>query len=215
MLPGKRGSGVVYNSKLSTDFLHQKYQSQAEKLISKYIVQGMFGWEITDIEITLTGGKFNSAGSKPSHFNIIIPIAFFRALKKSKMRRLEPVSRFKLTIPTKSLKIVINSLKKIKAIYAFEKEDLEEVILTGTVLSRRIINYNSVIVKDTGGLGFFHDEFEKYIFSDDLENEMPFYGNDPRNETKFIKTQLGGSLEMLDINTGKNKKSSRSKFKMK
>lgn len=58
--PLPKGSGLVYRSKLSTDFLHKKYQRQTERLVIKYAKQGVYGWEVTDAEIDLLDGRFDS-----------------------------------------------------------------------------------------------------------------------------------------------------------
>ncbi|MEG1141245.1 MAG: TetM/TetW/TetO/TetS family tetracycline resistance ribosomal protection protein, partial [Clostridia bacterium] len=45
--PLERGSGFKYVSKVSTDYLHLKYQRQVERLINYYAQQGLHGWELT------------------------------------------------------------------------------------------------------------------------------------------------------------------------
>lgn len=76
--PLERGSGFQYVSKVSTDYLHIKYQRQVERLIKYYSKQGLHGWELTDVEVALIDGQFDSMGSDPMHFNIITPLALFR-----------------------------------------------------------------------------------------------------------------------------------------
>ena len=211
--PLKKGSGLIYNSKLSTDYLHEKYQSQAEKLVQRYTKQGLYGWEITDAEISLINGKFNSAGSNPSHFNIIVPIALMRALKNSNMKILEPISYFKIITPTDTLTAVVQSLNSKGAIYEIEKEDKRKVVLVGEVTSKEIINYSTEIIKITSGRGAITSNLLRYGISRDQNVEMEYYGLDPRNETKFVKGEMKGSLEVFDTKIAKNKKASRSKFK--
>ncbi len=211
--PLKRWVWIVYNSKLSTDYLHKKYQTQAEKLVKKYIVQWLFWWELTDIEISLTNWKFNSAGSSPSHFNIITPIALMRAIKKSKIKILEPISKFKLITPTKNFNQVIKSLNSKTAIYEIKEENKDKTILEWEINSKNIINYNVEIVELTSGKWSFNSKLLKYEISKEQNIEMPYYGLDPRNETKFIKQDMKWSLEVLDLEWVKKKKASRSKFK--
>ncbi len=211
--PLENGSGLVYNSKLSTDYLHKKYQSQAKKLVKRYTKQGLYGWEITNAEISLINGKFNSAGSNPSHFNIIVPIALMRAIKNSNMKILEPVSKFKLISPIDTLTLIIQSLNNKGAIYKIVREDNNKVVLVGEVASKDVMNYSSEVIKLTGGKGFFSSDLLKYQLSRDQTIEMNYYGLDPRNETKFVRTEMKSSLKILDTKVAKNKKASRSKFK--
>ena len=44
--PLERGSGFSYVSKLSTDYMHLKYQRQIERLVNYYSRQGLHGWEL-------------------------------------------------------------------------------------------------------------------------------------------------------------------------
>ena len=69
--PLEPGAGFKYVSKISTDFLHLKYQRQIERLIKHYSKQGLKGFELTDIEVALVDGQFDSMGSDPMHFKII------------------------------------------------------------------------------------------------------------------------------------------------
>lgn len=60
--PTKRGAGVIYHSLLATDYLFTKYQKQVERLMHQYIKYGNYGWELTDIDISLIGGKCDNVG---------------------------------------------------------------------------------------------------------------------------------------------------------
>ena len=63
-------------------------------MINYYSKQGLNGWELTDMEVALIDGQFDSMGSDPMHFNIITPLALFRCLKQAKMKLLEPILKY-------------------------------------------------------------------------------------------------------------------------
>ena len=210
--PLPSGTGVVYNSKFSTDYLHKKYQSQAEKLIKHYIRQGLYGWEITDAEISLIDGRFNSAGSNPSHFNIIVPIALMRALKNSNIKILQPISTFKLITPKDYLSVILQSIKDKEGVFSIIKEEDNKVLLSGEMASKNVLNYQIEVVKLTSGRGVVTSELSRYEISNDQTVTMEYYGPDSRNEVKFIVGEMGGSLDAMDVEFSKKKKASRSKF---
>lgn len=211
IMPLDRGSGLIINSKYSTDFLHAKYQNQAKRLIEQYCKQGIFGWEITDAEISIVGGKFDSMGSDPQHFNICVPLALFRALKQAEEKTLEPIIQFDITSPTNSTNNIINYLYSKKAkINEFKQLD-ESVYINGSAPFEEMITFPIHLNKLTSGMGTYSYEFEKYKFSDKMVNFDKRYGPDPANEVKFVIADMKGSLAPLD-NEGTGKKPRRSKF---
>lgn len=209
--PLERGKGLVIDSKYSTDFLHVKYQNQAKRLIESYCKQGLYGWEITDAEISITGGKFDSMGSDPLHFNICVPLALFRALKLSKVKTLEPMIEFVVTTPSTTYNSVINYLYSKKAKIDNFKESNNFSQITGTVPFSEMTEFPIVLNKLSSGLGTYSYEFSKYKFSDEIQKFDKRYGPDPSNEVKFVISDMKASLASLD-NEGTGKKPRRSKF---
>ncbi|MDD2435899.1 MAG: TetM/TetW/TetO/TetS family tetracycline resistance ribosomal protection protein [Bacilli bacterium] len=210
--PLERGAGFKYVSKISTDFLHIKYQRQIERLIKHYSKQGLHGWELTDIEVALVDGQFDSMGSDPMHFNIITPLALFRSLKQAKMKLLEPISTFTVTTPQVSLSAVTKLLSNKSAIYQLTKNFDEIVTIEGEAPSANMMNFPVELSQVTTGRGTFSSYISKYEISHNQDVEIDYIGADPRNETTFLINDMRVSLEPLDKTLMKKKKESRSKF---
>lgn len=213
VVPLPCGSGFHYESKLSTDYLHKKYQRQTERLVKQYIRQGLFGWEVTDAAVYLVNGKFDSLGSEPKHFNIAVPLALMRALKKCKMEILEPISEFSIVIPEEQLHLITQYVISKGAIFEVTYNKKGTVTLNGEVPLRQIMDAPIVIAKLTSGLGLFYNKISKYnpSFHQNIENQ--YYGPDPRNEVRFVINDMKAGLDSLDPVMSKKKKVSRSKFK--
>lgn len=207
------GSGLVYQSKLSTDFLLQKYQRQTERLVREYIRQGVFGWEITDAEISLVDGRFDSMGSDPLHFNIAVPLALIRALKQAEMRILEPISRYTVIFPKEFLSEVIKTLTGFNGTFEITRDDSEEITIEGEARHRYMLDFSQILLGVTGGRGTHSNYLCRYEPSNDQKISKDYNGNDPRNETVFVINEMGGSLDALDKPFTKRKKESRSKHK--
>ena len=210
--PLERGSGFRYISKVSTDFLHLKYQRQVERLINYYHKQGLKGWELTDMEVALIDGQFDSMGSNPMHFNIITPLALFRCLKKSKMKLLEPILKYVITIPEKDLSSVIKSLSTKNAIYEITNRFDEIITIEGEAPASNMMNFPLELSMMTSGRGTYTSYISRYDISKNQESELEYIGADPRNETTFVINDMKSSLEPLDKVLMKKKKESRSKF---
>ena len=210
--PLERGSGFRYVSKVSTDFLHLKYQRQIERLINYYRKQGLKGWELTDMEVALIDGQFDSMGSDPMHFNIITPLALFRCLKQAKMKLLEPISKFIITIPENDLSSVIKLISSKNSTYEITKHFDEFITLEGEAPAANMLNFPLELSMTTSGRGTYSSFISQYEISKNQDASIDFIGPDPRNETTFVINDMKASMEPLDKTLMKKKKESRSKF---
>ena len=192
------GSGLVYESLVSTDYLYAKYQKQIEKLVKHYAKQGLFGWEVTDCKISLINGKSDSVCSDPSHYNVIVPLAIMRSIKNANMRLLEPVMEYTMIIPEEYYKRIIScvsfgeidydNIKKIKGNYLIPgKAELRKIIDLPIIITRITSGHGSVVEKPAG---FCLSTYDNII-------EREYIGPDPRNETIFMMN-MNSSPEHVD-----------------
>lgn len=207
------GSGLVYKSKLSTDFLHKKYQRQTERLVMQYAKQGLSGWEVTDAEIDLLDGRFDSMGSEPKHFNIAVPLALMRALKSSNPKILEPISEFSVVIPKNDTSNVLQLLSSKNASVSITSERDGYVTIEGNAPMELMLNFPIELNKLTSGRGIYSQVVSRYELSRNQSIEANYIGPDPRNEVPFVIADMGASLDYLDPVKSKKKKVSKSKFK--
>lgn len=210
--PLERGSGFRYVSKVSTDFLHLKYQRQVERLINYYSKQGLNGWELTDMEVALIDGQFDSVGSDPMHFNIITPLALFRCLKQAKMKLLEPILSYIVTLPEKDLSSVIKLLSSKNGMYEITNHFDQVITLEGETPASNMMNFPLELSMVTSGRGTYTSYISKYDISKNQDAQIEYIGANPRNETTFVISDMKASMEPLDKTLMKKKKESRSKF---
>ena len=211
--PLPEGSGLIYKSKLSTDFLHKKYQRQTERLVMQYSKQGLYGWEITDAEIDLLEGRFDSMGSEPKHFNIAVPLALMRALKNANPKILEPISDFSIVIPKNDTSNVLQLLSSKNSSVSITSERDGYVTIEGNAPMELMLNFPIELNKLTSGRGIYSQVISRYELSRNQNVEANFIGPDPRNEVPFVIADMGASLDYLDPVKSKKKKVSKSKFK--
>lgn len=196
--PLPNGSGIKYSSKVSTDYLFTKYQKQVERLVKQYCQQGLYGWEVTDAEITLIDGKCDNVGSDPSDFNIAIPIALMRAFKDAGMKVLEPNIMYEVTCDKDVYKNVLSLLSNYGVLYDSIEYELPNVKFTGIAPLREIIDLPTFIIKVSSGSASIIEKPNGYVdypFPKPLEKE--YIGPDPRNEEEFL-LNMGASFENLD-----------------
>lgn len=213
--PLPQGSGLKFESRLSTDYLLRKYQRQTERLVYQYAKQGLFGWEVTDALIVLTNGRFDSMGSEPKHFNIAVPLALMRALKNCNEKILEPISEYYVVIPKESMSDVTRELSSRNAFYEVISEIPQNLTLHGEIPTKMISDFPVILSKLTSGRGIFSSSITHYTDSAQQNILNEYAGFDPRNEVRFVISEMGGDLNNLDVAVSKKRKSSRSKFKWK
>ena len=197
--PMPRNSGITYKSVVSTDYLFAKYQSQIEKLVKFWCKAGLFGWEVTDMEITLAEGGCDSICSESFDFNIAVPIALMRALKDSGTTILEPSMHFSIISPEEFAKKVLMAMTSRNILYKnFENVD-NTIVIDGEAPLSNLIHLPIIIAKITGGKGTFFKEQNGYEVKNDgivINDKIDSY--DPRNEEEFIML-MNGVKEKLDL----------------
>ena len=97
--PGELGSGVTFESKVSNNDVAAKYQKEIEATLPKALKQGIKGWEVTDVHITLVAGEDHNVHSRSGDFAIATPMAIMNGLVLSDTQLLEPILAVKVSAP--------------------------------------------------------------------------------------------------------------------
>lgn len=152
--PGKRGSGVVVETKVSEDILDKNWQ----RLIRTHILEKthlgvLTGSPITDIKITLVNGKAHLKHTEGGDFRQ----ATYRAVRHGLMNAvnvlLEPWYNFKLEVPTDAAGRALTDLQrmgaKINPLNVLEGY----TVITGNVPVSQIRDYYKSVVSYTHGKG--------------------------------------------------------------
>jgi ribosomal protection tetracycline resistance protein len=151
--PAAEGSGVIYASTVSVDKVRQKYQNEIAGIIAKSLEQGIRGWEVTDVKITLVDGEDHEMHSRPGDFIIATPMALMDALTKSDTKLLEPVFDFTITAVESLLGKVAADLHQMRATFDTPSFSGDNFTLHGTVPAATSTDYAARLASLSGGLG--------------------------------------------------------------
>ena len=99
MEPLPRGSGLIYESTVRTDQLLLRYQNEVQRRVPEALSQGMFGWEVTDLKVTLVEGEHHVWHTHPLDFVVATPMGIMDGLARTGTKLLEPLLQFHLTVP--------------------------------------------------------------------------------------------------------------------
>jgi len=185
--PAERGTGISYSSEVSVDKIHQKYQNEIEQAIPKALTQGIKGWEVTDIKITLVDGEDHVMHSRPGDFILATPMALMDALKKSDTSLLEPVMHFEIKAEDEHLGSISSDLHTMRASFSNPEFHKRRFTLSGSVPASTSVDYSIRLNSITGGKGKLRLSFAGYqLCPDDLGQTRPYRGVNPLNRSQWI-----------------------------
>lgn len=176
--PVGRGEGLKYISNVSVGSLPKSFQNAIEEAVVKTSKQGLFGWEVTDIKVTLTCGEFSSPVSTPSDFRNVTPMVFMEALYEAKTDLLEPLHEFELRIPQNVFGKAIGDLETMRATFDNYIIVEDEFLIKGLIPVENSKEYKLKISSYTEGKGMFLTKFFGY-------KEIPFEFTKTRQKTTY------------------------------
>ena len=167
-------------------------------MVKSYCQQGLFGWEVTDAEISLIDGKCDNVGSDPADFNIAVPIALMRAFKDAGMKLLEPNIYYTINCSKDNYKNILSLVSNYGVLYDSIDYDGTNVKFSGIAPLREVVDLPTAIMKLSGGHASMIQKpygYTEYIGENIMSKE--YIGNDPRNEEEFVMN-MGASIDNLD-----------------
>ena len=185
--PGERGSGVSYHSEVSVNDIKRQYQNDVEKAIPFSLQQGILGWQVDDLKITLVEGEDHVAHTKSNDFTIATPMGIMDGLSKCKPTLLEPVLSFKIIAPAGHLGSIISELLKQRAEFDNPEIDNEQCKIQGEIPLATSLNLPVRISSLTGGKGKLITVFSAYKPCDiSLGQTRKYKGISPLDTAKYI-----------------------------
>jgi len=185
--PGERGSGVQYKSIVGVNAIKQHYQNDVEKTLPIALKQGMLGWEVTDIKITLIEGEDHEAHTKSNDFAIATPMGIMDGLQKAEMTLLEPVFKFKIKAPEQNLGAITSELMKLRAELQNPEISKGVCLLTGEIPLSTSLDFPIKLSALTNGKAKYTSEFFKYKTCEvSMGQTRAFQGVSPLDRAKYI-----------------------------
>jgi len=185
--PGERGSGVQYISELSVDKVHRKYQNEVERTIPKALQQGIKGWEVTDIKISLVDGEDHEIHSRPGDFVIATPMGIMEGLKEIGTDFLEPYIEFTITAPEDFLGVVTSDIIQMRGSFDSPTIKDEKFILKGLLPLATSIKYPIKLSSRSAGRAQIRTAFHAYKRCNAEYGEIRDYkGISPLDTSKYI-----------------------------
>ena len=185
--PAERGTGVQYSSVIGVNDVKQQYQNDVAKMIPTALKQGVLGWQVDDIKITLIEGEDHEMHTKSNDFAIATPMGIMEGLTHSESTLLEPILSFRISAPEENLGVIISELIKLRA--EFESPIIEnaQCKIKGEIPLASSINFPIKLSSMTSGKGKIISKFSTYKACDtSLGKTRDFKGISPLDTAKYI-----------------------------
>lgn len=112
--PGVPGSGLEFRSTVSDNDIFLRYQNHVETSVKESLKQGNYGWEVTDLRVTLVGGSHHTVHTHPLDFFLATPIAMRRGLLDAGTALLEPMLAMTISAGEEFLGTVIGDILRMR-----------------------------------------------------------------------------------------------------
>jgi len=185
--PGPLGSGLVYHTQVRTEDLLMSYQNEVARRVPEALLQGMYGWEVTDLQVTLIEGQHHVWHTHPLDFVVATPMAIMDGLQRAGTRLLEPILHFRISVPEEFGGRVLSDLSLMRAEFATPS------ILRGRLLTDGIIPLATSLAYPlhlgilTGGRGILTTRFFEYrLCPPDIQATHTRRGVNPLDTARWI-----------------------------
>jgi len=185
--PGELGSGVEYSSEVGVNDIAASYLKEIERSIPLALQQGILGWEVTDIKITLIGDEDHNIHSRAGDFKVATPMAIMNGLVAIGTKLLEPMLKFTITAPEQTLGKLASGLTVLRAEFGIPEISNGNFTLSGNMPVSSSLDYSAKLSSITGGKGRFVTKFNGYRECPlEFGSTIPFRGISPSDRAKYI-----------------------------
>ena len=190
--PGALNSGVTYSSIVSQNDVHIKYQNEIERTIPKALAQGVLGWEVTDVKITLIKGEDHNVHSRPGDFNLATPMGIMQGLKSGGTHLLEPILSFEIKANESLLGKIASELSTRRATFDTPKFVDDTFTLKGKIPVSTSLDFSIKLNTITSGKLRLRLQFYGYDTCPKEEGVIRKYkGVNPLDEAQWILHRRG------------------------
>ncbi|MCD8221859.1 MAG: TetM/TetW/TetO/TetS family tetracycline resistance ribosomal protection protein [Clostridiales bacterium] len=191
MEPAERGSGLQFAAECSEDILDRNWQRLILTHLEERRHKGTrIGAPITDMKITLITGRAHLKHTEGGDFRQATYRAVRQGLREAGCRILEPVTRFRLEIPTENVGRAMTDLEQRHAVCEVSESDGALSVLTGRGPVTTLWEYQSDVVAYTKGRGSFScmpDGYEICHNEDEVAEQFAYDADaDPANPTGSV-----------------------------
>jgi elongation factor G len=161
--PGERGSGFVFEDKISQGRIPREYIPAVGKGIGEALTSGIVaGYPVLDVKARLVDGSYHAVDSSEMAFQIAGSMAIKDALRKADPVLLEPIMKVDVVMPEEHLGDVMGDLSSRRGhILGMEGRGNSQVVKASVPLAE-MFGYATELRSMTSGRATYSMEFDHY-----------------------------------------------------
>lgn len=185
--PGPPGSGLVYESVVRSSDLLPQYQNETARRVPEALQQGLYGWEVTDLKVTLIEGEHHVWHTHPLDFAVATPMGIMDGLARVGTKLLEPILQVRIVVPEENGGRVMNDLVQMRGTFEPPVLQGERMIIEGRLPLATSLDYPVTLSSYTKGRSTFTSFFAGYEeCPPDVTAERTRRGVNPLDQAKYI-----------------------------
>jgi ribosomal protection tetracycline resistance protein len=196
--PGPAGSGLAFRLEIELGALPFSFLKAVRETVPETLRQGLYGWQVTDITVTLTHSGYyprqshahahfdKSMSSTAGDFRNLTPLVLMDALSEAGTRVFEPMHRFLLELPADTLGATLPALAKLLAIPLEQHTKGTLSIVEGQVPAAAVHRLQQLLPGLTRGEGVLESAFDHY---QQVRGEVPVRSrsdHNPLNRKEYL-----------------------------
>lgn len=185
--PLPRGSGFQYECRVSPGRLPYRYQAHVKTAVPRALEQGLHGWQVTDLKVTLIDGESHNVHTHPLDFFVATPMGIMDGLRNAGTKLLEPVMKAEFSGPEQYLGKTISLLTAHRG--RFESPQMEEGCfrLEALLPASETADLPVEFAAATAGTGTVDSRFSHYEdYPEGVGQDRERIGPDPLDRPRFI-----------------------------
>ncbi|HUZ89073.1 MAG TPA: elongation factor G [Candidatus Acidoferrales bacterium] len=163
VLPGERGSGFVFEDKVTQGRIPREYIPAVQKGIAEAITTGVLaGYPVLDIKVQLVDGSYHPVDSSEQAFHIAGSMGVKDGMRKADPVLLEPIMKVDVTLPEEHLGDVMGDLSSRRGhILGMEGKGTSQAVQANVPLAE-MFGYATELRSMTSGRAAYSMEFDHY-----------------------------------------------------
>lgn len=195
--PLPQGSGVVYDGgHVPSNKLFYRYQAHIEQSVKASLAQGMLGWEVTDLKITLADGEHHTIHTHPLDFFVATPMALMDGLRNTGTTLLEPILRVRIRAGEEFLGKILSDITRMRGEFDSPLIDGTSFMLEALIPAATSLEFPLRVASLTHGTALYSSDLAFYKPCPlELGATTPRRGPNPLDRSKWILYARGAMTD--------------------
>ena len=162
--PIERGSGIVFENKISGGSIPKEYIPAVEKGVKEAVESGsLAGYPVTDMKVKLIDGSYHEVDSSEMAFKMAAIMGLREGMQKGGSVLLEPIMKVEVVVPEEYLGEVLGQVTSRRGeVQGMEVRPGNAQAVRGSIPLAEMFGYATELRSGTQGRGVFTMEFDHY-----------------------------------------------------